>query len=290
MRAWLVALWILLTVTHARADEARDAATRLLAEQVRALNAGDAKAFAKTFSTEAFLILPTADGEARGAANIAPVVARWLAQTGKLAIQVRELHVDDFLNCAWFDAQLVSGDLRWRITGVVATDVVEVGDSLVERGPLVMAAHLSEAVDDHRALEAARAGKLPALPPIVSEKLLGYMDPAKIAAHAGNVLDVPGVSLIGSAPGEHVVGPKQVAKVLRRWKKLKLETVGAANECELATSWGSCWTVGHVQATYKVGGKVVKVPYRVLMLVAEPSPDAGERGLFLAAHFSVAMK
>jgi hypothetical protein len=56
MRALLVASWSLVLVAHAHAEDEREAATRLLAEQVRALNAGDAKAFAKTFSTEAFLI------------------------------------------------------------------------------------------------------------------------------------------------------------------------------------------------------------------------------------------
>jgi hypothetical protein len=287
MRAWLVALWILLTVTHARADEARDAATRLLAEQVRALNAGDAKAFAKTFSKEAFLILPTANGEARGRSNIAPVVARWLAQTGKLAIHVRDVHVADFLGCAWFDAQLVGGENHWRISGVVAREMFD--DAPYEEGPKVVAVHVSEAVEDKRVLEAALAGQLPALPVVESEEVVDYDDPSKIAMLVGRVERSAGPTLIGSAPDEYAIGHKHVTKLLRRWKKLKLETLGVQHGYE-SSIWGSGWTVGHVQATYKVGGKVVKVPYRVLMLVAAPSPDAGPHPVFLSAHFSVAMK
>jgi hypothetical protein len=66
--AWVLAC--LLVATPAGADDYADAAKKLLDAQVAAINAGDPKAFAATFTDDALLILPLAADEASGAAEI----------------------------------------------------------------------------------------------------------------------------------------------------------------------------------------------------------------------------
>jgi hypothetical protein len=189
---------------------------------------------------------------------------------------------------AWFDAVLV-GATRLRVTGIVIRPLTSDGSE----GPFRIATyHLSEPADDAAVLAAAAAGKLPALPKLAGAETTGDEDPGKIVALFGkHVFDNPAVCLVGSAAKEHAVGTSAVAKLLAGWKSLKLTTLGFVSRHDAGSMWGFEWILGHVEATFTVKGKTVKVPYRALLIVATKSAPAIEHGdatELISAHYSVA--
>lgn len=292
MRTWIFAsLLVARSALAETADLARDA----LADQVKAIGASDAKAFAAGFGADAFVILPTAAGEARGKPAIEAAVKAWLASVGKVTVVAEaprcgEIYMGAGSWCSTtITAKADTTTIRWR-----ALIVVEKLDS----GHAILVEHLSEAFDDKIVLAAAAAGKLPVLPTMPKQPpSTGPSDidaehrraPDQIASFARAVEDSPAAVLIGSAPDELYVGKTAVAARLKAWKTLKLSLsqmrVGhAANDMI-----GIDWVAGDVEATYKVGGKSVKVPYRTLA-VYFTGPAAAEQPMTLeCAHFSVAM-
>lgn len=298
MRA-LAVVAILLAAAAARAQpaDAETAARQLLDAQVRAIDAGDAKAFAATFTHDGMLILPTAAGEAQGAA-IEGVARTWLAGAGKLRVALEHPTIAHTVvaDGTWLDAELVVGGVHWRLTAIVVHD--ELPDPKPNENPegpyRVAAEHLSEAVDDKVALAAAAAGKLPALPAIADAETdpLADLDPSKIAVYARRVFTNSAVSLLGSAPAERAHGQRAVERVLAGWRSLHLTTTALRTGRDELAMWGFEWSIAHVDATFLVHGKRVVVPYRVLMIVDTPPAAAADRGAtvqLLSVHFSVAL-
>lgn len=79
--------------------------------------------------------------------------------------------------------------------------------------------------------------------------------------------------------------------MLASWKSLKLATLGFVRRNDVGMMWGFEWILGHVEATYTVKGKTVKVPYRALLIVGTKSAPAMENGgaiELISAHYSVA--
>lgn len=300
MRAFVVvAVMVLCASGSARADEPVDAAKQLLAEQVRALNAGDAKAFAATFASadnvEAALFLPTAADEAFAADDIAAATAHWLAATGKLALALDKPHYSDDQQVgagAWFDADYVGGGKRYRVSGIVIKTAFEREDDFKEGPYKIAAEHISEAVDDKAVLAAAGAGKLPALPKLDGEGAGDSSDPARVVAIGKNVYPSHAVSVIGSAPNERALGPAAVKKLLAGWRSLRLVSIGRKHGRDREAMGGFEWELAHVEATFMVKGKPVKVPYRAFLIVASAPAAAVDHGApdseLLHAHFSVA--
>ena len=292
MLARLVFALVALAATTAHAGDG-DVAKQLLDAEVRAINAGDAKAFAATLADDGFAILPAAADEAIGAPAIEAAAKRWLAATGKVSIKVEQLHIDKDGMAAgdWFDARLAGGPVTWRISGVIIRTMIEKNGELSE-GPYKLAAiHISEPADDKAVLAAAADGKLPALPKLASDSPSEDHDPGKIARFARHVFDSSAVSLIGSAAKEHAVGKAAVMKQLAGWRTLKLATQAVKTGRDPQAMWGIEWSIGHVEATFTVKGKPVKVPYRALLIVYSPSAPAIDHGgavELVSAHFSVA--
>lgn len=284
----LVAAAIVAVAAPARADDDVAAVKALVAEQVRAIGAGDATAFANTFDDSGYVILPDAAGEGLGSDAIAAAAKHWLGTLGHVKVELASAHYTD----TWFDAELVlTPGGRLRATGVVIQRPDDSGRKAISK---IGALHLSEAVDDKVAVAEAAAGKLPALPkladPEPESEMPDDLRPDKLAMYIGHVVADPDVVLVGSAPKEHAVGPAAVKKLLAAWRGLALRTTelhhGPSGD-DMLLSWG----VAHAEATFKVGGKSVKVPYRVLVIVMEPwaaAEEHGEKPKLAAVHFSVA--
>jgi hypothetical protein len=100
------------------------------------------------------------------------------------------------------------------------------------------------------------------------------------------------VALIGSATKERAVGQAAVAKTLAGWKSLKLTTTAYRLGRDENAMWGFEWVIGHVEASFTVKGKTVKVPYRALLIVSTPSAPGADHGAvveLISAHYSVAL-
>lgn len=276
----------------ARADDASDAVKPLLEQQAKAIAAGDATAFAATFTDDAMAILPTAADEGIGRPAIETAAKHWLA-SAKGAVKVDKLVAPKSQSIgvgAWFDAELV-GAVHWRVTGIV----IHARKSDGSEGPFKIAAyHLSEPAEDQAVLAAAAAGKLPALPKLESDKYPGDTnDPASISDFAKHVEPHPAATLIGSAAKEHATGSTAVAKLLAGWRSLKLAGVAYRSGRDESAEWGFEWTIGHVEATFTVKGKPVKVPYRALVILDVPSAVGADHGApvqLISAHYSVATR
>ncbi len=297
MRSIVVAMCLVSRVAYADlTDDAGAAAKQLLADEVKAINAGDAKAFAATFLEDGMAILPTAaDIAVPDQQTIEAAAKHWLATVGKLTVKLETVHVPAQQTIgvgAWFDADLVAGTTHLRATGIVIRSEIMKNGEAVE-GPFKMAAlHLSEAADDAAVLAAAAAGKLPA-PPALTKNALAYLDPASIAKRARNIYENPVACAIGSAPGERALGDKAVARLLAGWKTLKLGASVAVRGRDPDAMWGFEWSVGTVEATFTVKGKQVKVPYRALLIVSVPAAVAADHGAeveLISAHYSVALR
>lgn len=289
MRSILI-LCLLAGLAHA--DDASDAVKPLLERQAKAIAAGDAKAFAATFTDGAMAILPTAADEGIGRPAIEAAAKRWLA-TSKAPVKVDALKLPKQQMVgrgAWFDAAFVAGAVHWRVTGIVMHAHTADGSD----GPFqITAYHLSEPADDSAVLAAAAEGTLPALPTLVDARTSGGEDPGKVVAlFAKHVHAHPAVSMIGSAAKEHAIGASAVTKLLASWKALKLTTTGFVTGRDEDAMWGFEWSLGHVEATFTVKGKTVKVPYRALLIVSTPSAPAMDHGAaveLISAHYSAAL-
>ncbi len=278
----------------------RLAATSLLAAQTQALGSGDAKAFAATFATNSFAFLPTA-AEGNGRAAIEKATAAWMRDHGKIIVKTEKVvfgtlnDEPDWAFGAWYHATLVvSGatTTRWRLTAVVGMrEALDREDTVQDYR--VVAAHLSEAVDDKAAFAAAAAGKLPALPSfgIADEDRMPDDDwqPHRVAAWAKRVHKDAAAVLVGSAPKELFVGKAKVAAALGKWKSLELATIDAMRFDEPDMQHYTV-VMGHVTGTFRVAGKAIKVPYRVLMVTANPPAAAETPSTLAVAHFSIATR
>jgi ketosteroid isomerase-like protein len=272
---------------HADLDDPTADAKGLLDKLVRAINARDAKALAATFH-DGYAIFPTAADEGTGA-GIEPAAKHWLGTLGDATYKISGAHYGD----GWFDAELVPATgSRLRITGAIHSWFDDAKEQKLHRelGGL----HISEAVDDKVAIAAAAAGKLPALGKLGSGEIDATLDlrPEGIAAYAKHVSDDPGATVVGSAPGERAVGKAAIAKLLGRWKSLKLVTTSVVTGHD-DNNMLLGWAVAHAEASFKTGGKTVKVPYRMLIVIMEPWAVAAEHGdtsKLCVVHFSVATK
>ena len=284
--------WVLLAVVavaiaspaHAESDSDRQLRA-LVAAQVSAINAHDAKAFAATFDADnGFAILPAAADEGTGTDGITAAAKRWLTSLGTATVKLEQAHY----GTSWFDARLVvSTGAPLRITGVVTqrpnNDKLEIG-----------AVHISEAVDDKVVM--ASIDKLPALPKLGSNEV-SIDTPDKVATFAERMFETamanapdPGDVVIGSAASEHAVGKTAAGKLLAGWKSLKLTSVGVIRIHD-PSNMLLVWFVAHLEATTTSHGKTVKIPYRALTIVMEPWAAAADRGgksSLVSAHFSVA--
>jgi len=285
----IVGLLCAVRVAEAKGSPATAAAKTLLDAQVAAITAHDAKAFAATFDEPAYAVFPTTL-EARASAKIAIAAKTWLDGLGKTQVVLDHPRFGDleFTGCAWISAELVAtGDttVRWRVTELVAP--LQAGVEKPTAADFrVLAAMISEPMDDKASLTAT----LPALPEVHNDH-----DPATEVAGVRilfdlQVLDDPAVTFVGSAPKELKVGKAAVAAMVKSFKgldmkALTLDYAGDMNSMNTATA-----EFEHVQVTYKVGGKAIVVPYRVMLIVASPGTGGHGVGKLGVAHFSIAQR
>jgi hypothetical protein len=271
----------------ASADERDGQLHALVAAQIAAINGHDAKAFANTFDEDATVILPAAADEGRGAAAIEAAAARWFRALGTATVKLEQPHYGG----SWFDAQLVvATGGRLRITGVTRSQLPD-----MDRIKLA-AVHISEPIDDKLVL--AKAGALPALPPLEATDGVSADTPDKVARFAGRMHDLGREDLgldehdvvIGSSSSEYAVGKVAGNKLLSRWRGLKMRAVAVQRYRDQADMLIE-WYVAHVEVTFTVKGKPVSVPYRALTVVMQPWATAAQHGAtsgLASAHFSIA--
>lgn len=283
----VLALALITRTVHADVgDEEERALTTLAAEQVRALNARDARAFAATFYQDGFAILPGAGDEARGTEAITALAKRWLTSVGNTSFKLDRPHYGS----RWYTGELVlGGGARLRITGVLRANPTEGGPLVYNIGAI----HISEPADDKAVLAAVAAGTLPVLPRLAGAEIGAREDaPDKIAAFADRITEDPAAVVVGAAANEHAIGKAAMSKLLAGWRSLKLSS-GERIRYEDGNRMLLGWYVGHTEGTFKSGGKTVKVPYRVLCLVMQPWAVAARNqeatATLLAAHFSIAL-
>jgi hypothetical protein len=98
------------------------------------------------------------------------------------------------------------------------------------------------------------------------------------------------VTFIGRAPKELKVGKAAVVAMVKSFKGLDIKalTLDYADDMNSMNMAQAQFT--HIQVTYKVGGKAIVVPYRVLMIVSSPGPGGHGVGKLGAAHFSIAQR
>jgi hypothetical protein len=287
MRSIVCVMVIAMVAPPAWAEDGEDqkAMVDLVAAQVRALAARDGKAFAATLADDGFAILPGAADEGQGAAAIAAVTERWLAGLGKASIKLDQPRYGS----TWYDGELVvAPGPRLRITGVLKWESGDKG--IIYK---IGAVHISEPVDDKLVRAAAAEARLPALPRLKdADKEPSVDGPDKIATFARRVNADPSTVVVGSAAGEHAVGRAAIGKLLATWRSVKLST-GERLVFHDGDRMLLEWIVGHTEATMKVAGKTVKVPYRYLLVLEQPwavAAEHGEKSQLLAAHFSVATR
>jgi hypothetical protein len=282
---------ILVLGSTAYADE--NAVKTLVAAQVAAINAHDAKAFAATMDADdGIAILPEAADEGMGRAAIEAAAKRWLTSLGTATVKLEQPHYGN----QWFDAELVlSTGARLRVTGVAVTQQTDLEKETYKLG----AVHISEGVDDKTVL--ASIDKLPALPTLAADDKPDRDTPDQVASFADRMyaletihgkVDNDADIVIGSAPTERAVGGKAAGKLLAGWKSLKLAPLTVSRHRDPRVMLIE-WYVAHVDATIAVKGKPTKVPYRVLTIVMQPWAAAAERGAksqLVSAHFSIAMR
>jgi hypothetical protein len=279
----VIGLWG--TRAHAQAD--MDECKALLIEQVRSINAGDAKAFAATFDPErGYAVLPTAADEGLGENAIELAARHWLGAIGKVTLKLEH----PLYSYSSFAAELIGKPTgRWRITGVVC------GGESTNSASRVCALHLSEATADKTAIAAAAAGKLPGYPKTPANEYPNSGLKPEAFREFGKALTDDTV-VIGSAAHEYAVGKAAVKKLLASWKSLKLAPLDVRTDLSDPGGWALGWAFGHVEASFLARGRLVKVPYRVLVLVLYPpaaaqDPIVGdpEPVRLISAHFSIAM-
>jgi ketosteroid isomerase-like protein len=281
---------IAIAAPRARAEPADGKA--VVAALVRAINAHDPRAVAALFR-DGIAIFPAAADEGIGTAAVEAAAKRWLTALGNATVKLEQPHYSS--DC--FDGDLVvSTGAHLRITGVIHGDYEvkkQVYDDRDKTLHLLGALHISEPADDKAVLAAAAAGTLPSLPALGTGDFASEtsLRPDKIADYANRVADDPAVVLIGSAASERASGPAAIAKLLKRWRSLKLTTTALKTGPLSTDSELLAYAVAHAEATFKVNGKTVKVPYRVLIAVFEPwavAAEHGEKPHLISAHFSVA--
>ncbi len=291
MKLVLVAAILLAAHTAAaKASPAVPAAKALLDAQLAAINAHDAKAFAATTDAGAYAIFPTTlEGSSR--ATIETAAKTWLGSLGKTTVKLDHPRFGEMgdTGCAWISAEIVAtGETttRWRVTEMVAPRQPTDGGGDPPKELLVLAAHISEPIDDKVSLTA----KLPALPAIPdSASGDGFVDAPRYLA--GFVISAdPAVTLVGSAPREFATGKAAVAAKLREYKGLAMSAGIERHIGEYYSIGAADASVWHVEVTYKVGGKPVVVPYRVLVIILGPPPAVHGDMVVCAVHFSVAQR
>lgn len=275
-------------------------AKALLDAQVQAIASADPKALAATFDDFGFVMFPAAADEGLGRATIDRAAKQWLGATGKLEVKADHPKFGVLAGGmgAWITAELVvTGDhpVRWRVTELVGVRHVDGGDypSPPARSDYrVIAAHISEPMEDKAALAAVAAQKLPALPAIGSSDHngTGNDDDFAVAPYSKMVMNDPAATLVGSAAGELVTGKAAVATKLRSWSGLKIKKVAAVSGGDPYSMNAASYVAGHVEITYTVAGKPIVVPYRVLIITDLPMPGSDSKVGFAAAHFSIAQR
>lgn len=288
MRSLLIVLSLAIP-SLARADDhdAIPAARAQLAAHVKALNAGDAKAFAATFTRDGIAVLPGATEEGYDTAGVTAAAKHWLAALGKQTFTIEKpQYGNSGLFGAWYYAELVGKAGRFRATGFVYVSP----EADKTSAPQTLALHISAAIDDKTSMAAATGGTLPALTTIPDRDGAGGYAPIEPENATKQIWEGAGV-VIGTAPAETAFGKAGLA-LMKKWKSLPLKATSATSRHESVRPAGLQVIAGHLEATLKTGGKTVKVPYRVLVVYdsAEGADGNDTVGKLLIAHYSVATR
>ncbi len=267
------------------------AAKKLLDAQVAAIGSGDAPGFAKTFSDDAYVVFPST-AEASDRAGLDAAAKTWLGGLGKTKVVAQAPLFGTIENStsAWIAVELVASGAttaRWRVTELVIPPQGD--DHPTGDGYRVIAAHISEPVDDKVALDLVDKGKLPALPAM--KNAIGgsdgsYDNPSSFGKYTAIGSD-PAIAVIGSAPTEYVTG-KAVAAKFKEFTKLSQKTISYARQFDAVSMGAAKSVVGHVEVTYKIKGKDVVVPYRVMIVTGGPLPTGHGDTHVDVLHYSVA--
>jgi hypothetical protein len=292
LRVWVIGL-VVAAASPVRADPAIDGAKARLAEQVRALNARDAKAFTAMFRESAAVILPAASLQGHGRAAIAGVAATWIGSLGKATITVEKPEYGAGSMGAWYFANLVVKRPDGKSTTLRATGIVGAGkDPKAAKAAeyRVLALHISEAVADKVAAGLANAGKLPRLPAFKADNPDDSDPPEEYHPHrlAGRAWNAKLGVVVGSAPNEVAHGAAATA-LLAQWKKLAMWTgeVTGLRDSEPNAIFSTDIIVAHIEVTLRVGGKPTRVPFRVLA-AWNPGLAGSDKPQLMVVHFSVA--
>lgn len=268
----LIAVMLLVSgVAHA--DGMLDGTKARLADQVKALKAGDAKAFAATFrDDDTYAMLPEVALEGSGKAEIEKVVAKWLPAIQGATFD-KQASGESTIG-GWFFVQITVGKQRFRLTGVTASG--HLNDHTKPDQVKVVAVAISEAVEDSVALKA----KLPKLPKLAHEEswTSSYFTPEGMLEVAWEETMFSGI-WVGSAPSE-----VNTSKKLKPFKGMKIKTLqqfGLSDSDDENHTHDLFITVAHVT----VNG----IPFRAL-IAGTPGLAGSDPPTMLCAHFMVSLK
>lgn len=257
----------------AQADGMLDGTKARLAEQVKALKAGDAKAFAATFrDDDTFALLPEVALEAGGKADIEKIVAKWLPAI-KGATFDKQASGEGTIG-GWFFVQITVGKQKFRLTGVTASG--HLNDHTKADQVKVVAVAISEAVEDSVAIKA----KLPAFVKLTHDEgsTSSYFTPEGMLE-----VDWPHTLFhgiwVGSAPSE--VNTTTKLKPFKGMKIKSIQEFGLSDSDAENHNHDLFVTIAHLT----VNG----IPFRAL-IAGTPGLSGSDGPTMLCAHFFVSLK
>ena len=287
-------LWLSSAVAHAEPVEVAAAKT-LWNAQLAAINSKTPSAFRDTFDDSAYVLLPGSELHA-DSYNLAKFADHWFLDLG--TYKVTSLKIGDLRDnkLAWIVAELVDTadpKQRLRVTEFVAvkqpTDGSGAGsiDKPKASDYRVLGASFTTPLEDQQALAlAAKSGLTPLVPIDGGSSSEGFIDDPKYLA-SFPVIDDPAAAVIGSAAAEVATGKAAVAAKLKSWKSLAYKTGTQIHVGEYYNMNAAALAVFHIQIGFKVGGKEVLVPYRVMTLTSGPPPATHGTTYLVFAHYSI---
>jgi len=268
-----LATWAMLCVApaaaHAKANPDVAAVTKLLHEQVDHFADSSGNSFLERFAPDGLLMTGsgvTSEPDERSTmiseAYFESVDAPGRSKLAKPLVGVR-------------------GDLAWASCDFVIHYFGYSGDGSKAKGSddtlrltellrrdegewYVAAAHLSRPMKTADAVKyASDGGELDPIPGASAALADLATNPAALAA---SLAADPAVVVIGGEAKEKGAGAKAAAKLAQSWKSAKFELIGKALEVRDAA--GNGYLAAHVRIRFKYGGKMVAVPFRVLVVFA----------------------
>jgi ketosteroid isomerase-like protein len=263
----------------------RAAITALVKRQVAAVNRLSAEDLAATFTRDALVFFPpAAEADAGTDAIVGGGRGYFVGQQYSPTLKLGEVAVG------------IDGDGAWVVAEIAETWPSDMGGQrrltlrateVLARQPgggwLAVAALFSHPTSVKEARELVDSDVTPAPIPAgpAANPANGLRENAgDLPGLASRIDATPEVAVFGSEASERGLGPAAAKKLLGGWKGVKLELTGAERT---GTAGGLEWVAANANATFRVRGEAVTLPFRVLGAFAARADGAR---LLRVLHFS----